>query len=101
MAELLLKRKKGNDQPPAEVFELQAVPTLIFQTAHEITPYLFDLTVFANGVTAEEIAQRKGSGKRMSPIGGRPQLIRELLPHIRDLYSASPAITCIGLVDSL
>lgn len=102
MADLLLKPKKGADLPPAEVFELSVEPTLVFQTTHETGPHLLDLTLFATGMTAEDIAQAESRNqRRMKPWSGRPQLIKELLPHIRNLYAASPTVSCIRLLDHL
>lgn len=103
MADLSLKRKKGGDLPPAEIFELPVEPSLIFITGNQIDPYMFDLTMFATGLTAEEIAQRKGHHnlKRTKPFSARQQLIQELLPHIRTTHYYSASKTCIAIVDSL
>jgi hypothetical protein len=101
MAELLLKSKKGYCPPPAEVFELPVEPSLLFQTAHETDPYVVDLRLFAKGLTTEEIARREGAGKLAKPFGARPQLIQELLPHIRDDLMYARSQTCSTYVDGL
>lgn len=102
MAELLLKRKKGGDHPPAEVFEMPIVQSLVFLTTHATSPYLFDLRLFVTGITEEEIAKLEDHNqRRMKPWGARPELIQELLPHIREIYGTSPASSCKGVVDSL
>lgn len=60
----------------------QSDDILIFWTHHAEHPCEVDLTCFANG--QEKTKHKKGGGKKFRSFSGRPGLIRQLCPAIRE-----------------
>ena len=94
MTDLSRKKKKGvgvHPIMPATSDETQG--DLVFMTSHKQSPGLVDLNIYATGLTQQEIEQNKKQWKRkgITPFKGRSQLIKELAPHFRSQYGASPA----------
>jgi hypothetical protein len=97
MGDFSRKRKKGYDTnniveiidwriDGGQLSQSKAFDPLIFITDNK-NPHIFDLHRFANGW---EFAPHKNA----APFSGRPHLIQELAPSIKEIYGKSPATTC-------
>lgn len=100
MTELNRKTRKGQGTtPPAEVISINAQENLYFMTTHLSKPGHVDLNIFATGASIDDCY--RGAKKTFVPFSGRPELIRELAPEIKNLYSASPSTTIVLLISTL
>lgn len=83
------------DQEPASAND-QPVPAnpLVFTTDHPRKPALVDLREFETGAAAS-------SSQWGGDFRGRPELIHELVPHIRAIYGTRPESTVATLRQSL
>lgn len=96
------KKDKGGKGPSLVVVPTMPRPSpdaLVFVTAHATHPGKLDLTEFVDGALApRDLRQEKRWG---GPFTGRPELLRELLPHIHSEYGAAKETSCLALLKML
>lgn len=78
---------------------LEAHNPLRFRTAHKETPMWVDLTAFAIG--QDKPKQAGGNAKWLGALNGRPELIAELAPAVRERCMYLAAKSCLKYIESL
>jgi len=82
MAEPTRKKNKKHGIPNVHLFPMAIDETsLVFMTTHKTQPCLVDLTEFREGCKAPAAGSNWGGD-----FSGRPLLIAQLLPHIRQIH---------------
>ena len=99
-------RKKNKDHIRESAFGPQAVAAevtdytstpLQFWTKHEHKPVFIDLSVFETG----EISRKVRGGQWGGPFSGRPELIHQLAPAIKEHLQFSPKSSATSFVKHL